>query len=154
MEEQRQRNITSEWEIWMLANSSQSHFITLAWGATINDNRNIKTNEKQTLNDKFKQTELQKYEITSQESSRWTVCSSESAKLRKFFFFSHFLMRKHFNLYSAWNDYFSQSQNFFVVLYFYACSAAEWMLYVAPPKYNKCYKMFQYSWHNCYKTKS
>lgn len=86
MEEQGQRNIMSEWEIWMLANSPQSHLITLAWGATINDVRNIRTNEKQTLTDKFKQTEWQKYEITSQESSRWTVCSSESAKLRKFFY--------------------------------------------------------------------
>lgn len=35
----------------------------------MNDNQNIKTNEKQTLNDKFKRTEWQKYEIVSQESS-------------------------------------------------------------------------------------
>lgn len=63
------------------SNSSDAAPITVLetlWA--INDNQNIKTNEKQTLNDKFKQSEWQKYETVSQESSRWIACSHHSKR--------------------------------------------------------------------------
>lgn len=64
-----------------LIHSFEPSHLSTAQRPASNDNQNIKTNEKQTLNDKFKRTQWQKYEIfcVSQESSRWTACSSESA---------------------------------------------------------------------------